>query len=47
VQSIERSGTEDVARVNISGDFPGSPVMLTFLFSFAPGGQISALAIRS
>jgi hypothetical protein len=46
VQTIERSGTQDVARVNISGDFPGSPVVLTFLFSFTAGQQISALAIR-
>ena len=47
VQSVDRSGTEDVAKVNISGDFPGSPVVLTFIFSFDAGGQISALAIRS
>jgi hypothetical protein len=46
VQSVEPSGTDAVAKVNISGDFPGSPVVLTFHFSFTAGGQISARAIR-
>jgi hypothetical protein len=46
VQSVESEGTLRVAKVNISGDFPGSPVVLTFHFTFTAGGQISALAIR-
>jgi hypothetical protein len=47
VQDVQPNKTGAVAKVNISGDFPGSPVVLTFLFSFTAGGQISALAIRS
>ena len=47
VENVETSGTQAVATVNIAGDFPGSPVVLTFHFTFTAGGEISALAIRS
>ncbi|WP_300015068.1 nuclear transport factor 2 family protein [Pseudonocardia sp.] len=34
------------ARVEIAGDFPGSPVELTFTFGLDGDGRISRLAIR-
>jgi hypothetical protein len=34
------------AAVDIAGDFPGSPVRLTFHFEFANDGRIAGLAIR-
>ena len=37
-------GTEAV--VDIAGDFPGSPVRLTFGFVFTKDGHIATLAIR-
>lgn len=37
---------EHVARAEIVGDFPGSPVTLTFGFTFTDDGHIKALAIR-
>jgi SnoaL-like domain len=46
VQDLEPSETGAVTKVNISGDFPGSPVVLTFHFSFVADGRIEALAIR-
>jgi hypothetical protein len=36
-----------VARAEISGDFPGSPVDLRFLFTFDADGRVATLAIRS
>jgi hypothetical protein len=33
------------ARVDVAGDFPGSPVRLTFQFGFADDGRITALTI--
>lgn len=35
------------ARVEVSGDFPGSPVGLSFHFEFAADGLITALTIRT
>ena len=32
--------------VKVSGDFPGSPANLTYLFGFAADGRISALEVR-
>lgn len=34
------------ARADISGDFPGSPVILTFRFGFDADGRIELLTIR-
>ena len=34
------------ARVDIEGDFPGSPVMLTFHFQFGDDDRIALLIIR-
>ena len=52
VQGVERRGVdavadEYVARAEISGEFPGSPVVLTFLFAFTEDGRVATLAIRS
>lgn len=41
----DENGTQ-VARVMISGEFPGSPVLLTFRFTFTAVGLISELRIR-
>lgn len=46
VRSIERATRRADARVEISGDFPGSPVELTFHFEYAPDGRIAVLRIR-
>jgi hypothetical protein len=35
------------ARVEIAGEFPGSPVELTFHFEFDPVGKLQVLTIRS
>ena len=45
VRGIKATGTGHDAVVDIAGDFPGSPVSLTFHFQFA-AGRITALAIR-
>jgi hypothetical protein len=45
--SIERSGGEQIARTEIAGDFPGSPVTLTFHFVFTDDGHIRSLAARA
>jgi hypothetical protein len=45
VQSIEHTAGGELARVEIAGDFPGSPVQLSFVFEFAGDGKISRLAI--
>ena len=47
VLGVEMSGEGCVARAEISGEFPGSPVVLTFLFTFTDDGRIATLAIRS
>lgn len=46
VGGVEVADGEHVARVEIAGDFPGSPVTLTFRFTFTDDGHIEALAIR-
>jgi ketosteroid isomerase-like protein len=43
---IFTTDTGDDAHVDIAGDFPGSPVRLTFHFEFTPDGHIAALHIR-
>ncbi len=40
------AGTGHDAAVDIAGDFPGSPVTLTFHFQFAASGRITTLTIR-
>jgi hypothetical protein len=46
VLSVEDAESEQVARADIAGDFPGSPVTLAFHFVFADDGRIRSLAIR-
>jgi SnoaL-like protein len=41
----ETSEGSHVATVEISGDFPGSPVLLGFVFTFDDAGLISRLVI--
>ena len=43
---VERDG-EHIARAEIAGDFPGSPVTLAFHFTFGDDGLIHRLAIRA
>jgi hypothetical protein len=47
VGEVEVADGEHVARAEIAGDFPGSPVTLAFHFTFTDDGHIKALAIRS
>lgn len=46
VRKIEPDDDGHVAHAEISGDFPGSPVVLRFRFEFAADGHITALSIR-
>jgi SnoaL-like protein len=46
VLGVDAVADEYVARAEISGDFPGSPVTLTFLFTFTGDGRVATLAIR-
>ena len=46
IHDIFSTGTGDYAHVDIAGDFPGSPVRLTFHFEFTPDDHIAALHIR-
>lgn len=46
VEEIVPNGAGHDARVDISGDFPGSPVRLTFHFEFTADGHIALLTIR-
>jgi hypothetical protein len=46
VQEIRPTQEGQVAVVDIAGDFPGSPVQLTFGFVFTDDGHIAALTIR-
>jgi SnoaL-like domain len=39
-------GTGHEAQVDVTGDFPGSPVRLGFHFQFAADGRITRLTIR-
>jgi hypothetical protein len=45
VKEVERRSDVTDANVEISGDFPGSPVTLSFHFEFA-GDRIAVLRIR-
>ncbi|CAN5190382.1 nuclear transport factor 2 family protein [soil metagenome] len=47
VRDVRVAGDETVALAQISGDFPGSPVDLSFRFTFTSSGSIQALAIRT
>jgi hypothetical protein len=46
VHDIAKTATGHDASVDIAGEFPGSPVRLTFHFQFAPDGRITLLTIR-
>jgi hypothetical protein len=46
VRDVRTVSDQTVARVQIAGDFPGSPVDLSFRFTFTDTGCIQALAIR-
>ena len=46
VRSIEASGDGHRAVVEVSGDFPGSPVLLEHGFGLGSDGRIRVLAIR-
>ena len=46
IHDVKPTGTGHDAAVDIAGDFPGSPVTLTFRFQFAANGRITALTIR-
>jgi hypothetical protein len=46
VRDVQSVGDEHIARAEITGEFPGSPVTLAFGFTFADDGRIRTLAIR-
>lgn len=46
VKSVDRDSSSADARVKISGDFPGSPVTLSFQFRYADDHRIAVLRIR-
>jgi SnoaL-like domain len=46
VADIIPNGAGHDAHVDIAGDFPGSPVRLTFHFEFTADGRIAVLTIR-
>ena len=46
IHDVKATSTGHDAAVDIAGDFPGSPVTLTFHFQFAANGRITALTIR-
>jgi hypothetical protein len=46
VENVTANGAGHDARVEIAGDFPGSPVSLTFHFEFTEDGHIAVLTIR-
>jgi hypothetical protein len=47
VRAVQSTAEETVAQVEVAGDFPGSPVELSFRFTFTGSGSIQALAIRT
>jgi SnoaL-like domain len=47
VKRVERDGRSARAWVDISGEFPGSPVTLCFDFDFAPDDRIAVLRIKA
>jgi SnoaL-like domain len=46
IHDVKTTSTGHDAAVDIAGNFPGSPVTLTFHFQFAADGRITALTIR-
>ena len=46
VLSVVESGAGSTTTAQISGDFPGSPVNLSYWFELAPDGRIAVLRIR-
>jgi len=46
VRRLVRDGNTADADAEIAGDFPGSPVVLSFHFEYAPDGRIAVLRIR-
>jgi hypothetical protein len=46
IRAVRDSGSGQDARAEIAGDFPGSPIELTFHFEFSPEGEIRVLTIR-
>jgi hypothetical protein len=46
VKTIEQTAAGYVSRATVAGDFPGSPVDLTFTYTFADDDRIAFLAIR-
>ena len=46
VRDVRSSDGQYVARADIAGDFPGSPVQLGFHFTFTDDERIELLAIR-
>jgi hypothetical protein len=47
VKSLAENTASADAQVDISGDFPGSPVTLSFHFEYADDSRIKVLRIRS
>ena len=46
IHDVRRNDTGYDAHVDITGDFPGSPVRLTFHFEFTPDEHITLLTMR-
>ena len=46
VHGVQSDAEGHLARTEISGDFPGSPVKLGFRFTFTDDGRVQTLAIR-
>ncbi|SDP36746.1 SnoaL-like domain-containing protein [Nakamurella panacisegetis] len=44
--SVDGTGNGQIAHARISGDFPGSPVVLAYRFHFDDSGHIASLSIR-
>jgi len=47
LQDVASDDGDHTARVEISGAFPGSPVVLRFTFRFTTDGRIEVLRIRT
>jgi hypothetical protein len=47
VRDVQSVGDERIARAEIAGEFPGSPVTLAFGFTFTDDGHVQTLAIRA
>jgi hypothetical protein len=46
IKDVVPDGAGEAAHVDVKGDFPGSPVCLTFHFEFTTDGRIAVLTIR-